>query len=122
MVIRMSDEDFEHAVDAALERIPHDLLSRLENVAILVEDEPPQDQLPPGGTLLGLYIGTPLPQRSSGWGYGALPDRIMLFKGPLTRHARSMPELLVQIEITVRHEIGHYFGLSDDELHELGWA
>ncbi|TWP36996.1 metallopeptidase family protein [Leekyejoonella antrihumi] len=122
MVVHMSDAQFEQAVDDALARIPDDLLNRMENVAILVEDEPDTSNLPDGQTLLGLYVGTPLPERLDAWGYGSLPDRIFIFKGPLTRLARSREQLLREIEVTVRHEIGHHFGISDDRLHELGWG
>lgn len=122
MVITLSDDEFDRAVDDAMDRIPQQLLDRMENVAIFIEDEPDTSDLPDGQTLLGLYVGTPLPQRLDGWGYGALPDRILLFKGPLTRLATSRADLLHQIEVTVLHEIGHHFGISDERLHELGWG
>jgi len=118
----MSDEQFEQAVDDALARIPDELLNRMENVAILVEDEPDPTHLVDGQTLLGLYVGTPLPERLDAWGFGSLPDRIYIYKGPLTRMARDREHLLHEIEVTVRHEIGHHFGISDDRLHELGWG
>ncbi|NHN55958.1 metallopeptidase family protein [Calidifontibacter sp. DB0510] len=121
-MITLSDEDFDACVDDALDSIPTQLTDRLDNVAVLIEDEPSADQLPPEGTLFGLYVGTPLPQRMSGWEYGALPDRIYIFRGPLRRACRSVPELREQIRVTVLHEIGHYFGIDDDRLHELGWA
>ncbi len=122
MPVHMSRAQFEQAVDDALGRIPQKLLDRLDNVAIMVEDEPDTQHLPDGQTLLGLYVGTPLPDRLDAWGYGSLPDRILIFKGPLTRMARNREDLLHQIEVTVRHEIGHHFGISDDRLHELGWG
>lgn len=94
----------------------------MENVAILIEDEPDTSDLPDGQTLFGLYVGTPLPERLDGWGYGALPDRILIFKGPLMRHTRDREHLLHEIHVTVLHEIGHHFGISDARLHELGWG
>ncbi len=122
MPVHMSRAQFEQAVDDALGRIPQKLLDRMDNVAIMVEEEPDTRDLPDGQTLLGLYVGTPLPDRLDAWGYGSLPDRILIFKGPLTRMARDREDLLHQIEVTVRHEIGHHFGISDDRLHELGWG
>lgn len=122
----MSDQEFEEAVDDALDSIPADLLQRLDNVAILIEDEVPRDASPadpgPEHHLLGLYVGTPLPERLDSYSYGALPDRIYLFREPLRRISRSRADLVRQIRVTVLHEIGHYFGLDDQQLHDLGWA
>lgn len=123
MSVRMTQEAFEEAIGDAMDTIPQELLDRLDNVVILVEDEPAPDQLPEdGGTLLGLYVGTPLPDRMAGYGYGSLPDRIYIFRGPLSRMARDRSDLVHQIRVTVLHEIGHFFGISDARLHELGWA
>lgn len=123
MTVRMSRADFENAVGDALDTIPQDLLDRLDNVAILVQDEPTPAQRPAdGGLLLGLYVGIPLPQRGEGYGFGSLPDRIYIFQGPLSRYSRDRADLVRQIRVTVLHEIGHYFGIDDARLHELGWA
>lgn len=119
MPVVMSREEFEDAAADAMDLIPQELLDRLENVAITVEDEPE-----PGSTpgLLGLYVGVPLPARDSSYGLGNLPDRIYIFRGPLTRYCATRDQLLQQIRITVLHEIGHHFGISDARLHELGWG
>lgn len=68
-----------------------------------------------------MYEGTPLPERDEAWA-GVLPDRIVIFQGPLERLSTSRPELLREIGVTVAHEVGHYFGIDDARLHELGWG
>jgi predicted Zn-dependent protease with MMP-like domain len=95
----------------------------MRNLAIVVEDEPPADLLDeldvePPDTLLGLYQGTPLTERS--WDYGnVLPDRILIFQGPHEREADDEDELIVAIGETLIHEIGHYFGLSEEEIEAI---
>ena len=95
----------------------------MENIAIVVEDEPSPDllaemEMKPPDTLLGLYQGTPLTDRS--WGFGnALPDRILIFQGPHERDAENEEDLVVAIGETLVHEIGHYFGLSEEEIEEI---
>ncbi|MCC7417511.1 MAG: metallopeptidase family protein [Acidobacteria bacterium] len=95
----------------------------MANLAIVVEDEPPPDLLhemdiTPPDTLLGLYQGTPLTERH--WDYGnALPDRILLFQGPHERDAEDEDDLVIAIGETLIHEIGHYFGLSEEEIEEI---
>jgi predicted Zn-dependent protease with MMP-like domain len=114
---------FEHLVADALASIPRSFRDAMRNLAIVVEDEPPPDLLAeldiePPDTLLGLYQGTPLTERS--WDYGnALPDRILIFQGPHEREAGDEDELIVAIGETLIHEIGHYFGLSEDEIEEI---
>jgi predicted Zn-dependent protease with MMP-like domain len=114
---------FEHLVADALASIPRSFRDAMRNLAIVVEDEPPPDLLAeldiePPDTLLGLYQGTPLTERS--WDYGnALPDRILIFQGPHEREAEDEDELIVAIGETLIHEIGHYFGLSEDEIEEI---
>lgn len=122
MSVALSREEFEDAVADALDEVPQDLLDRLENVVFLIEDEPASDQKPVHGELLGLYVGVPLPQRLDSYMYGSLPDRIYLFQGPLTRLSHDRADLIEQIRVTTLHEIGHYFGMDDDRLHELGWG
>jgi len=95
----------------------------MANIAIVVEEEPPDDlleemEIEPPDTLLGLYTGTPLTERH--WDYGnALPDRILLFQGPHEREAADEDDLVVAIGETLIHEIGHYFGLSEEEIEEI---
>ena len=121
-MIRISREEFEEAVDDALDSLPEEIARSLAeaNVAILVEEEPSREQAA-GTELLGLYEGIPLDQRSVFQGY-AQPDRIFIFRGPLQRVATSREHLVEQIAVTVLHEIGHLFGISDQRLHELGWG
>src|SRR5690348_4248157 len=95
----------------------------MQNVAIVVEDEPSPDlladmEIEPPDTLLGLYTGTPLTERS--WGFGnSLPDRILIFQGPHERESDDDDDLVVAIGETLNHEIGHYFGLSEEEIEEI---
>jgi predicted Zn-dependent protease with MMP-like domain len=114
----LTDEEFEEAVGEALDTIPPELARAMDNVVVLVEPEPPSDD----PDLLGVYDGTPLTERDTWWGAGALPDRITIFKGPLERMCSSTDELRDEIAITVVHEIAHHFGIDDAHLHELGWG
>ncbi|MET0420146.1 MAG: metallopeptidase family protein [Acidimicrobiia bacterium] len=120
-------DEFETFVADAMDSIPVELASAMENVAVVVQDWPTQAQLAPhvhgrGGTLLGLYEGVPLTERGPMSYAGAMPDRITIFRGPLCERARNREELAAQVRVTVLHEVGHYFGMSDARLHELGWA
>jgi predicted Zn-dependent protease with MMP-like domain len=114
----MDREQFEQAVGDALDEVPAELMQLLDNVVFLVEDEPPAED----PDLLGVYDGTPLTERDGWWAAGSLPDRITLFRGPLTRMCRDREELLDEIAITVVHEIAHHFGIDDERLHALGWG
>lgn len=116
-------ERFEQLVADALDSIPEELGRVMENVAVFVEEWPTQDQLAGrSGTLLGLYQGIDLTRRSP-LSYGAvMPDRITIFRGPITRIARSEEELVNLVTETVIHEVAHHFGISDARLQELGWG
>ena len=113
---------FEDLVGEALDSLPEEFAMQMENVEVVVEDEPPPDmlaRLPRGTTLLGLYHGIPLTQRGQ---YGnVLPDKISIYRGPIVRLARTPDAIRDQVRKTVIHEIAHHFGISDDRLHELGW-
>ncbi|MDR2973854.1 MAG: metallopeptidase family protein [Propionibacteriaceae bacterium] len=113
----MTDDAFDEAVSEALDQIPGQFLEALDNVVILVEDEPEGDNK----DLLGLYEGTPLSERDSLYG-GVLPDRILIYRGPLKRMCVDAEDLVEEIGVTVVHEIAHYFGIEDDHLNELGWG
>ncbi len=113
----MGEQDFEDAVGDALDAMPAELMALLDNVVFLVEDEPPEHD----PDLLGLYDGTPLTERDGGWA-GALPDRITIYRGPLSRMCEDREELLDEIAVTVVHEIAHHFGIDDARLHEFGWG
>ena len=105
---------FEDQVRAALDELPPHIAGALENVAVVVEDENPEDP-----DLLGLYHGVPLPER--GDMAGSLPDRISIYRVPLEECFPDPAELREEIRITVLHELGHYFGLDEDRLEELGY-
>jgi len=116
-------EKFERLVADALASIPRRFRDALQNIVIVVEDEPPpalleEMEVEPGDTLLGLYQGTPLTER--GWDSGnRLPDRILIFQGPHERAAEDEDDLAVAIAETLIHEIGHYFGLSEEEIEDI---
>jgi predicted Zn-dependent protease with MMP-like domain len=108
------DAHFQRLVDEALDELPADIRARMSNIAVVVEDEPPR-----GERLLGLYRGVPLTRRTSRYG-GVLPDKITIYRGPLERHYGSDPtELRGQVRRTVRHEIAHHFGISDQRLIDI---
>ncbi len=120
--VRVSRRRFEELVADALDAIPPELALEMENVAVVVEDWPRADQLHGGEALLGLYEGVPLTRRDPiGYG-GVLPDRITIFRGPLCERARDEDDLAAQVRVTVLHEVGHHFGMSDARLRQLGWA
>jgi predicted Zn-dependent protease with MMP-like domain len=114
---------FEQLVADALGTIPPRFRRAMSNIAIVVEDEPAPEllrdlEIEPPDTLFGLYQGTPLTER--GWQYGnTLPDRILLFQGPHEREARDDEDLVRSVGETLIHEIGHYFGLSEEEIEEI---
>ena len=119
----MKRADFERLVADALASIPPRFRDAMRNIVIVVEGEPSADlladmEIEPPDTLLGLYQGTPLTERR--WDYGnALPDRILIFQGPHEREAEDEDDLVVVIGETLIHEIGHYFGLSEEEIEEI---
>jgi predicted Zn-dependent protease with MMP-like domain len=116
-------ERFERLVEEALREIPKRFREAMHNVAVVVEDEPPQDvldelEIPPGDTLLGLYQGTPLTER--GWGHGNnLPDRISIYQGPIEEACENEDEIRDCIAETVIHEFGHYFGMTEEQIEEI---
>ncbi len=105
---------FDDHVRAALDSLPAEIARALRNVAVVVEDENPEDP-----DLLGLYEGVPLPER--GDEAGSLPDRIAIYRLPLEDEFPDPRDLQREIRITVLHELGHYFGLDEDRLGELGY-
>jgi predicted Zn-dependent protease with MMP-like domain len=121
----MTDEEFTHHVQQAVERLPEEFRSKLNNVAILTQDYPTPKQLgkvqrrsgKSRSMLLGLYEGIPQTKRGNSYGIGlTLPDRITIFKLPILHIARSHPELLMIIQDTVMHEIAHHFGMDEHEV------
>jgi predicted Zn-dependent protease with MMP-like domain len=123
MRVAVSRERFEQMVADALDSIPPELGEEMDNVVVTVEEWPSRDQLPRrGGTLLGLYEGVPLTARGPLSYAGVSPDRITIFSGPLCALADDEDDLARSVRTTVLHEVGHYFGMSDARLRELGWA
>jgi predicted Zn-dependent protease with MMP-like domain len=105
---------FAEHVRSALDSLPPEIAAALENVAVVVRDVHPEDP-----DLFGIYEGTPLPER--GDMAGALPDRITIYRSPLEEEFADPDELEREIRITVLHELGHYFGLDENRLAELGY-
>jgi len=112
----MDTAAFEVLVNQALDGIPDELVEKMDNCVILVEDFPP-----PGEDLLGLYDGIPLTERGDTYG-AVLPDRIFIYRMPILGICHSVAEVVHEIHITVVHEIAHHFGIDDDRLHQLGYA
>jgi len=121
--MRVSTEEFESLVEEALEQLPEEFKEALDNVAVMVQEEPSDEDLeevgidpddPERDDLLGLYQGTPLTERDSF--YSALPDRVLIFRGPILRACDTRRQVIREIRETVQHELGHYFGLEEDEL------
>lgn len=118
----MTDRFFEDLVAEALDSLPADIAAAIDNVEVVVEEEPrPEDLegLPPGTTLLGLYRGVPLTAR--GLHPPALPDRVVIFRKPIVRAGHTPDGIRDQVRRTVVHEIAHHFGIDDERLRELGW-
>lgn len=116
-MIEMPRERFEELVSDALDSVPAELLAMVDNCVVLVDDEPP----PEDPDLLGLYEGIALTERDSTYTL-VPPDRILVYRGPLTRLCATEEEVVEEVRITVVHEIAHHFGIDDDRLHELGYA
>lgn len=115
-MVDVSDERFEELVDQALESIPDSFFDHLDNTVILIEDMHPS-----GPQILGLYEGVALPNRTSDYSMH-LPPAITIYRESIKRYCTSEEQLVNQVRITVVHEVGHHFGLDDDELHRLGWG
>jgi predicted Zn-dependent protease with MMP-like domain len=114
-VFAVSDQHFDECVEDALRTLPDRFASAVENVAIVVDrDSPPS-------SLLGLYHGIPLTKRDSQSYSGVQPDIITLYQQAICAFCHSDDEVAAQVRIVVLHEIGHYFGISDARLRELGW-
>lgn len=114
--MRVTEDEFEALVTRALEQLPPEFGELLDNVAVVIEDEPDDETLDELGEdeILGLYRGVPHTERDSF--YSALPDEVVLYRGPLLRACRNRRELMWEIRDTLVHELGHHFGLSDEEM------
>jgi predicted Zn-dependent protease with MMP-like domain len=117
---RTDKRTFDRIVRETLATLPAAFQARISNLAVVVEEWPPDDadevDVEEGGDLLGLYQGVPFGERQSGGYSMVLPDRITIYRQPILASVRSEAEAREEIRLTVLHEIGHYFGLGDDEL------
>lgn len=119
----MTRERFEQLVEEAMKALPVRFRRQLKNLAVVVEDAPDpllltEMGIEPPDTLFGLYQGTPLTSRT--WDFGnALPDRITIFQQPIEAEAHTDDEILASVTETVIHEIGHYFGMSEEEIEAI---
>ena len=114
-MVVVSLERFEELVADALDGIPEELGRKMENVAVVIED-----QAPPG-RLLGLYEGIPLTERGNGYSW-VMPDRITLFMRTICDASRTEEDVVETVRRTVIHEVAHHFGIDDHRLHEMGWG
>lgn len=122
--LRFSPAEFEALVVEALDALPPFFQQHLQNIEVVVSDWPTQAELDSvglqrGELLLGLYEGVPLTQRDSNYGL-VLPDKITIFHHPIEQVCRTRDDVIDQVQHTVKHEIAHHFGISDDRLRELG--
>jgi predicted Zn-dependent protease with MMP-like domain len=119
----MTRSEFERLVADAVKLIPRRFRREIKNLALVVEDEPSpalleEMEIEPPDSLFGLYQGTPLPERT--WGFGnTLPDRIVIFQRPIEEESDDPDEIRAVIGETLIHEVGHYFGLSEEEIEEI---
>lgn len=115
--LELDEAAFEALVVDELDALPDEMVDGLDNVIFVTEARPEDGSL----DLLGLYEGTALTDRGQ-YGFGELPDRIILYREPLLAICADLDELRDQIHVTLVHEIAHFYGIDDDELHRLGWA
>jgi len=116
MAVQMQPQRFDELVSDALDLLPPQLASAIDNVVVLVEGRHPDEP-----DILGLYEGVALTERDSYYA-GSLPDTITIYRDALLDMCDSETEVVDEVAITVIHEIAHHFGIDDDRLHELGWA
>ena len=133
--MRLTDEEFEGAIADALDAMPEEFLDELENIVVIAQDEPDEWQLEASGSadepgydpdepdLLGYYDGVSLLERGDGYG-GVFdyPDTVFIFKGPHERLSDDREVVLEEVRKTVVHELGHYFGMNEDQLDAIGYG
>lgn len=126
----LSDEEFEGAIQDALDAMPQQFLDELENVVIMAQDEPEDWQLEEDvdglytedGDMLGLYDGVSIYERGADYGMGDYPDCITIFKGAHERLGGTKAQILEEVRKTVVHEVGHYFGMDEAQLDAMGYG
>ena len=116
MVVAMSHRRFDELVADALDTIPPELMRAMDNVVVLVDDRHPDDP-----SLLGLYEGVALTERTSDYG-GVLPDRITIYREAILDMCADEDEVVDEVAVTVVHEVAHHFGIDEATLHRLGWG
>ena len=114
-MLQLDPDAFEVLVTEVLDALPDEMVEGLDNVVFLVEDEHPEEDL------LGIYEGVAITDRGQ-YGFGELPDRIMVYRMPHLETAETIEELRAEVRTTIVHEIAHFYGIDDEQLHELGWA
>jgi predicted Zn-dependent protease with MMP-like domain len=119
--LSVSPDEFEALVRQAVRRLPSPYRRLLDNIAVVVEEEPARDvldemELEPGDDLLGLYTGIARGEESFFDPAGGLPARVIVYRGPILRLCRTKDEVIQEVQDTVAHEIGHHFGLDDEEM------
>lgn len=114
-MVDVTPERFADLVGDALDSIPPELAAYMDNVAVFIDDHSPP------GNLLGLYQGVPLTSREN-YGGMVMPDRVTIFRRAICASCATEDDVVHQVKVTVIHEIAHHFGISDERLHELGWA
>ena len=122
-MIQLSRSEFSRLALRAYEQLPPHVRQSLQNVDVAVEEWPSDEDLEfaeDAPTLLGLYVGVPLPEREGN--APILPDRIVLFRQPIMRSCSTRSEVVREIRITLWHEVGHYLGLDEADLHRLGYG
>lgn len=122
-MIDISDEQFGSYISQAMDEMPEQYMKHLNNVVITYEDDPTPEQrqkqkLRPDQTLFGLYEGIPLNRRGAGYNL-VVPDKITIFKNPLTHASPNVEVLKAQVKHTLWHEIAHFYGLDHDRIHEI---
>ncbi|HEX5165722.1 MAG TPA: metallopeptidase family protein [Thermomicrobiales bacterium] len=125
-LLRLSEDEFEELVVAALDTLPEDLLELMDNIEVTVERAPSRQQMRRVGlrsdTLLGFYEGIPLTARNSSSYSLVVPDKITIFQRPIEGICSTHDEVVAQVRKTVIHEVAHHFGIGEERLRELGWG
>ena len=122
-MIDISDKQFEKLIGTCMDELPEEYITGMKNVFVTFENYPTSEQrqkqkLRYDQTLFGLYEGIPLTKRGAGYNL-VLPDRITIFKGPISRSSHDLASLKSQVQHTLWHEIAHHFGLDHDRIHEI---
>ena len=115
-MIEVAEARFAELVAEALDEIPAELAAVMDNVAVFIEDEDPEEE-----GLLGVYEGIPLTERGDAYA-GVLPDRITIYRLAIAAICDTEDDVIDEVAVTVVHEIAHHFGIDDERLHELGWG